>query len=191
MHSSNNVWTHSLRHYYFTLANAFCRILRILCSHKQNCCCTHSGHSPLDRQSVSSACFYLYRRRGCRHHLLFAAFVRSLIPSFHFRETAMTAHLVIRWVVGYFECDKTYKGDWFVMEGNVIIYYLQICQKSCVTPHCNLQGDLIGCHTGKWRETKQQLIWWPDLALLGCCLVSLHFLYDIDPVQCGITQPTF
>ena len=23
----------------------------------------------------------------------------------------------------------------------------------------------------KWRETKQQLIWWPDLALLGCSLV--------------------
>ena len=31
----------------------------------------------------------------------------------------------------------------------------------------------------KWRETKQQLIWLPDLALLGCCLVSLHFLCDI------------
>ena len=28
----------------------------------------------------------------------------------------------------------------------------------------------------KW-ETKQQLIWWPAyLALLGCCLASLHFL---------------
>ena len=32
---------------------------------------------------------------------------------------------------------------------------------------------------GKWRETKQQLIWWPDLALLGCYLVSFHFLCDI------------
>ena len=31
----------------------------------------------------------------------------------------------------------------------------------------------------KWRETKQQLSWWPDLALLGCCLLSLHFLCDI------------
>ena len=31
----------------------------------------------------------------------------------------------------------------------------------------------------KWRETKQQLIWWPDVALLGCCLVSSHFLRDI------------
>ena len=31
----------------------------------------------------------------------------------------------------------------------------------------------------KWRETRQQLIWWPDLALLGCCLVSLHFQCDI------------
>ena len=31
----------------------------------------------------------------------------------------------------------------------------------------------------KWRETKQQLIWWPDLALLGCSLVSLHFQCDI------------
>ena len=26
-----------------------------------------------------------------------------------------------------------------------------------------------------WRETKQQLILLPDLALLGYCLVSLHF----------------
>ena len=31
----------------------------------------------------------------------------------------------------------------------------------------------------KWRETKQQLIWWPDLALLGCWLVSLHFICEI------------
>ena len=31
----------------------------------------------------------------------------------------------------------------------------------------------------KWGETKQQMIWWPDLALLGCCLVSLHFQCDI------------
>ena len=31
----------------------------------------------------------------------------------------------------------------------------------------------------KWRETKQQLIWWPDLDLLGCCLVYLLFLGDI------------
>ena len=31
----------------------------------------------------------------------------------------------------------------------------------------------------KWRKTKQKLSWWPDLALHGCCLVSLHFLCDI------------
>ena len=31
----------------------------------------------------------------------------------------------------------------------------------------------------KWRETKQQLILLPDLALLGCCLVDLQFLCDI------------
>ena len=31
----------------------------------------------------------------------------------------------------------------------------------------------------KYRETKQHMIWRPDLALLGCCLVSLHFLCDI------------
>ena len=31
----------------------------------------------------------------------------------------------------------------------------------------------------KWREIKQQLIGWLDLALLGCCLVDLHFLCDI------------
>ena len=31
----------------------------------------------------------------------------------------------------------------------------------------------------KWRETKQQLMWLPDLALLGYCLASLPFLCDI------------
>ena len=32
-----------------------------------------------------------------------------------------------------------------------------------------------------WREIKQQLIRLPDLALLGCSLVSLHILCDILP----------
>ena len=31
----------------------------------------------------------------------------------------------------------------------------------------------------KWRETREQLIRLPELALLGCCLVSLLFLCDI------------
>ena len=31
----------------------------------------------------------------------------------------------------------------------------------------------------KWREIKQQLIRLPDLALLGCSLLSLHILCDI------------
>ena len=31
----------------------------------------------------------------------------------------------------------------------------------------------------KWRENKQHLIWWPELVLLGCCLVSLYFRCDI------------
>ena len=31
----------------------------------------------------------------------------------------------------------------------------------------------------KWRENKQQLIRWPELVLLGLCLVSLHFRCDI------------
>ena len=34
----------------------------------------------------------------------------------------------------------------------------------------------------KWRESKQQLIWWPDLALLGCCFVSLHFQCILAPI---------
>ena len=34
----------------------------------------------------------------------------------------------------------------------------------------------------KWREIKQHLIWWPDLSLPGCCLISLHF-------QCNILAP--
>ena len=75
-----------------------------------------------------------------------------------------------------------------------------ICGKHCNrhSQHCHrkrealyhkLTLDLKLCHasTGrpdgmlqrKWKETKQQLIWWPDLALLGCCLVSLNLLYDI------------
>ena len=34
----------------------------------------------------------------------------------------------------------------------------------------------------EWIDTKQQLISWLDLALLGCCcLVTLHFLCDILP----------
>ena len=31
----------------------------------------------------------------------------------------------------------------------------------------------------KWRENEQQLIRWPELVLLGCCLVSLYFRCDI------------
>ena len=31
----------------------------------------------------------------------------------------------------------------------------------------------------KWRESKQQLTSWPDLALPGCCLVCLHILCNI------------
>ena len=42
-----------------------------------------------------------------------------------------------------------------------------------------LQGDRTGCRTGNEGESKQQLISWPALALLGCCLVSLHVLCDI------------
>ena len=46
---------------------------------------------------------------------------------------------------------------------------------------------MLWCHTvfgtrmsdRKWRETKQQPMWWPDLALVGCRLVSLHFQCDI------------
>ena len=34
-------------------------------------------------------------------------------------------------------------------------------------------GSLPWSATG-WRENKQQLIWWPELALLALCLVSLH-----------------
>ena len=31
----------------------------------------------------------------------------------------------------------------------------------------------------KWRETEQQLIWWPDRALPGCSLVYLHFQCNV------------
>ena len=46
----------------------------------------------------------------------------------------------------------------------------------------------------KWRETKQQLILLPDLALLGCCLVSLLFLCDIlstGPLQFYLAEEIF
>ena len=36
------------------------------------------------------------------------------------------------------------------------------------------QGDMTGCHARNWM-----LISLPDLALLGCRLVSLHFRCDI------------
>ena len=39
--------------------------------------------------------------------------------------------------------------------------------------------------TQEMEGTKQQLILWPDLALLGCCLVSLHFLCDIPHMHTG------
>ena len=46
---------------------------------------------------------------------------------------------------------------------------------------CPCRTTVIGTRMShrKWREIKQQLIRWPDLALLGCCLVSLHFKCDI------------
>ena len=38
---------------------------------------------------------------------------------------------------------------------------------------------LVRMPNRKWRENKLQLIWWPDLAVLCCILVSLHILCDI------------
>ena len=31
----------------------------------------------------------------------------------------------------------------------------------------------------EWWESKEQLCCWPDFALLGCCLVYLHFLWGL------------
>ena len=42
----------------------------------------------------------------------------------------------------------------------------------------------------KWRVTRLQLIRCPDVALLGCCLVTLHFLLNIlitNPVTIATT----
>ena len=55
-----------------------------------------------------------------------------------------------------------------------------------VSVSANPQKSTTGRPDRKWRESKQRLTWWPDLALLGCCLVSLHFVFDIlsgRPVQ--------
>ena len=57
---------------------------------------------------------------------------------------------------------------------------LQFTQKVVYRDHARMSHR-------KWRENKQQLMWWPELVLLGCCLVSLHFRCDIlalIPVQC-------
>ena len=65
---------------------------------------------------------------------------------------------------------------------------------TCLWIRCGSDKESIGwldrMSHRKWRETKQQLIWWPEVALLGCCLVSLNFLCDIlssRPVQCCAT----
>ena len=53
-------------------------------------------------------------------------------------------------------------------------------------------GWLVRMSHRKWRETKQQLSWLPDLALLGCCLPSLRFLCDIltgRPAQDQYARP--
>ena len=71
---------------------------------------------------------------------------------------------------------------------SVVCAYL-VCQLSRWNQQPNpallsLSTTVIGARMSQreWRETKEQLIWWPDLALLGCCLVSLHF-------QCNILAP--
>ena len=47
----------------------------------------------------------------------------------------------------------------------------------CVFPMST--GWLVWMSHRKWRENKIQLMLWPDLALLGCILVSLHILCGI------------
>ena len=64
-------------------------------------------HSPNDRQA-SFLCLLLLLLSPGAAIIIFCSplsFVHVLLPSFHFRETAMMAHIVIRWVLGYFECD--------------------------------------------------------------------------------------
>ena len=69
-------------------------------------------------------------------------------------------------------------------------------------PALPCQSALAGVDTGwlvrmphrKWRETRQQLITRPDLALLGCCLVSLNFLCCIlasHSVEAGASYSSF
>ena len=53
-----------------------------------------------------------------------------------------------------------------------------IFEQTCATI-VESTGPVCTMSHRKWRETKQQLIGLPDLALLGCCLVSLPFLWDI------------
>ena len=62
------------------------------------------------------------------------------------------------------------------------------CVKLCETNfhwtrplhHVYNTGRPVRMSHRKWRETEQQLSWLPDLALLGSCLLSLHFLCDIQ-----------
>ena len=53
------------------------------------------------------------------------------------------------------------------------------CWYSCLMEKRYCTGWLDRMSHRKWKEIKQQLIWWPDLGLLGCCLVSLRFLSNI------------
>ena len=76
----------------------------------------------------------------------------------------------------------------------VCSFSLGYTQTLCCLTHRDLFWLFLESHTGigarmscrKWRENKQQLIRWPELVLLGLCLVSLHFRRNIlapIPVQ--------
>ena len=55
-------------------------------------------------------------------------------------------------------------------------YYMRLGRTSFLTIDCPLQGDQHRMSHRNRRETKQHLIWWPDLALFGGALFSLYFL---------------
>ena len=83
-----------------------------------------------------------------------------------------SGHLKYAWVLGRNETeslnDTLHKSD----RHNGAIAHLSKNRVYCTVNVSRMSHR-------KWRESKQQLTSWPDLALPGCCLVCLHILCDI------------
>ena len=66
---------------------------------------------------------------------------------------------------------------WTYSVSNAAIYFWQSFCNSLWFDQIKNTGLVRRMPDRKWRESKQQLSCWPELALFGCILVSLHFLW--------------